>query len=91
MAGALPLRPHRTPLSVDAIQLLIGLPKFEGTDLAFPGQSRLKPLSDMSLTLAMRRNLMSEWTALVNTAPAKGGNVVKFKSAVLTVSYKALS
>ena len=28
-----------------------------------------------------RRNLMSEWAAFVNTAPAKGGNVVKFKSA----------
>lgn len=28
-----------------------------------------------------RRNLISEWAAFVNTAPAKGGNVVKFKSA----------
>lgn len=129
-------RPHRIPLSADAIQLLIALPRFEGTDLVFPGQSGVKPLSDMSLTLVMRRmkltavphgfrssftdwcaertgypsevremalahaignnteaayrrgdlfdkrrNLMSEWAAFVNTAPAKGGNVVKFKFA----------
>jgi|AntAceMinimDraft_1070359.scaffolds.fasta_scaffold47368_1 integrase len=48
-------RSHRIPLSADAIKLLAALPKFEGTDLVFPGQSGVKPLSDMSLTLAMRR------------------------------------
>jgi len=48
-------RPHRVPLSADALKLLAALPKFEGTDLVFPGQSGVKPLSDMALTLCMRR------------------------------------
>jgi len=53
-------RPHRIPLSAKAIRLLLALPKFtdrEGkpVDLVFPGQSGEKPLSDMSLTLCMRR------------------------------------
>ncbi len=129
-------RPHRIPLSPDAIKLLAALPKFEGTDLVFPGQSGVKPLSDMSLTAAMRRmkltavphgfrssftdwcaertaypadvremalahaigdateaayrrgdlfdkrrNLMTEWSAFINTAPVVGNNVLKFKAA----------
>lgn len=48
-------RPHRIPLSPQVIQLLEDLPKFEGTDLIFPGRGGDKPLSDMSLTLVMRR------------------------------------
>lgn len=129
-------RPHRVPLSADAIKLLTALPDFVGTDLVFPGISGEKPLSDMSLTACMRRmkltavphgfrstftdwcaertsypsevremalahaigneteaayrrgdlfdkrrNLMNEWAAFINTNPAKGGNVVKFKAA----------
>lgn len=53
-------RPHRIPLSDQAIALLGALPKFidkngNGIDLVFPGNSGDKPLSDMSLTAAMRR------------------------------------
>lgn len=48
-------RPHRIPLSTDAVKLLAALPRFDGTDLVFPGLSGDKPLSDMSLTAAMRR------------------------------------
>ena len=48
-------RPHRIPLSADAVKLLAALPRFEGTDLVFPGLSGEKPLSDMSLTACMRR------------------------------------
>lgn len=129
-------RPHRIPLSTAALQLLESMPKFEGTDLIFPGRDIEKPLSDMSLTLVMRRmkltavphgfrstftdwtaertgypaevremalahaigndteaayrrgdlfdkrrQLMGEWAKFLNTPLAKGGNVVKFKSA----------
>lgn len=129
-------RPHRIPLSADALKLLAALPRFEGTDLVFPGLSGKKPLSDMSLTATMRRmeltavphgfrstfsdwvaertgypaevremalahaigdateaayrrgdlfdkrrKLMTDWATFLNTPPAKGGNVVKFKSA----------
>lgn len=47
-------RPHRIPLSDEALALLQKLPRFEGTTLLFPGQG-LKPLSDMSMTAVMRR------------------------------------
>ncbi len=47
-------RPHRVPLSVRAVELLEGLPRFEGTDLVFPGKSG-KALSDMTLTAVLRR------------------------------------
>lgn len=47
-------RPHRVPLSPEAVALLRALPKFEGTDLVFPGKSD-KPLSDMTLTAVLRR------------------------------------
>lgn len=128
-------RPHRIPLSAPVITLLESLPRFEGTDLIFPGRDIEKPLSDMSLTLVMRRmkltavphgfrstftdwtaertaypaevremalahaigndteaayrrgdlfdkrrQLMSEWAAFVNTAPAVGHNVINFKA-----------
>jgi integrase len=129
-------RPHRIPLSAAALTLLEGMPRFEGTDLIFPGRDTAKTLSDMSLTLVMRRmkltavphgfrstftdwtaertaypaevremalahaigndteaayrrgdlfdkrrQLMGEWAAFLNTAPAIGGNVVRFKAA----------
>jgi integrase len=45
---------HRVPLSDAAVKLLKTLPRFEGSDLVFPG-SKGKPLSDMTLTAVMRR------------------------------------
>lgn len=47
-------RPHRVPLSEQALQLLAQLPRYERTDLLFPSQ-RDTMLSDMSLTSVMRR------------------------------------
>jgi integrase len=47
-------REHRIPLSAPAIELLEALPRFEGNDNVFQGRAN-KPLSDMSLTLHMRR------------------------------------
>lgn len=47
-------RPHRVPLSPQAVKLLEALPKVEGNDYVFPGRGE-KPLSDMSLTATMRR------------------------------------
>ena len=48
-------RPHRVPLSESALQLLEALPRFEGTDLVFPGSTGKKPISDMTLTACLRR------------------------------------
>ena len=45
---------HRVPLSSAALDLLQKLPCMEGTDLVFPGLKK-QPLSDMSMTLVMRR------------------------------------
>lgn len=47
-------RPHRVPLSRQAVELIEGLPKYEGTDLVFPS-NRNTPLSDMTLTAVLRR------------------------------------
>jgi len=47
-------RPHRVPLSAQAIALLQSLPRYEDCDLVFPGR-QLQQLSDMSLTACMRR------------------------------------
>lgn len=47
-------RAHRVPLSVRALDLLAALPRFETSDLVFPG-SQGRPLSDMTLTAALRR------------------------------------
>jgi len=129
-------RPHRVPLSPQVIKMLSALPRFEGTELVFPGRDITKPLSDMSLTAVMRRmrleavphgfrstfsdwcaertaypsevremalahaigndteaayrrgdlfdkrrNLMNEWATFLETAPARGGNVVNLKAA----------
>ena len=57
-------RPHRIPLSDEAVTLLEMLPTFvnddgEPVDLVFPGLRGDKPLSDMSLTAAMRRMELS--------------------------------
>jgi integrase len=45
---------HRVPLSRAAIKLLESLPRFENTDLVFPG-TKDKALSDMSIAAVMRR------------------------------------
>ncbi len=47
-------RPHRVPLSDRTLELLQALPRFEDSDLVFPGQSG-KALSDMTLTATLRR------------------------------------
>ncbi len=47
-------RPHRVPLSPEAVTVLQSVPHFEGVDFVFPGREN-KPLSDMSLTAVMRR------------------------------------
>ena len=75
-------RPHRIPLSAPALTLLARLPRFEGTDLIFPGRTGDKPLSDMSLTLVMRRmkltavphgfrSTFTDWTAERTACPAE--------------------
>ncbi len=75
-------RAHRIPLSAPVITLLAGLPRFEGTDLVFPGRAGDKPLSDMSLTLVMRRmkltavphgfrSTFTDWTAERTAYPAE--------------------
>ena len=75
-------RPHRIPLSTAALQLLESMPKFDGTDLIFPGRDIEKPLSDMSLTLVMRRmkltavphgfrSTFTDWTAERTGYPAE--------------------
>jgi integrase len=45
---------HRVSLSQPVIELLQNLPTFSGTDLVF-SDTKGKPLSDMTLTAAMRR------------------------------------
>ena len=47
-------REHRVPLSAQCIKLLAGLPRIDGTELAFPAP-RGGQLSDMALTALMRR------------------------------------
>jgi len=48
-------REHRVPLSKQAVSLLQGLERIDGTDLVFPGRKHDTMLSDMSLTATMRR------------------------------------
>lgn len=47
-------REHRIPLSTSALALIKSMQKFEGNEYVFQGRSN-KPLSDMALTLQMRR------------------------------------
>lgn len=49
-------RPHRVPLSDAVVNLLKALPRFEGEALVFPGAKEHTPLSDMSLTMLLRRH-----------------------------------
>ena len=75
-------RPHRVPLSLPVLLLLQAMPKFEGTELVFPGWDVTKPLSDMSLTAIMRRmkleavphgfrSTFSDWCAERTAYPAE--------------------
>jgi integrase len=78
-------RPHRVPLSTQAVQLLSALPRFEvelgKPDLIFLG-AKNGPLSDMSLTAVMRRmgltavphgfrSTFSDWCAERTATPAE--------------------
>ena len=74
-------RAHRVPLPRRTLELLNAVPRFDGTDLVFPGQSG-KPLSDMTLTAALRRmkagvtahgfrSTFSDWCAERTSAPAE--------------------
>ncbi|WP_018169698.1 site-specific integrase [Thioalkalivibrio sp. ALMg9] len=47
-------KPHRVPLSDDAVALLEALPRFEGSDLVFTAP-RGGPLSDMSISAVCKR------------------------------------
>jgi integrase len=75
-------RPHRVPLSDDAIALLGALPRAAQDELVFPGAKRGRPLSDMSLTAVMRRmkltavphgfrSTFSDWCAERTSTPAE--------------------
>ena len=75
-------RPHRVPLSKEIIALLETLPRFEGTDLLFPGRQSKKPLSDMAMTKVMRdmklkavphgfRSTFSSWCASSTSYPSE--------------------
>lgn len=48
-------RDHRVPLSAAAVQLLQRCPKLEGNPYTFPGMRKKSPVSDMTLTAAIRR------------------------------------
>lgn len=48
-------RPHRVPLAETVVKLLESLPRLEGEPLVFFGQKKGRPLSDMSLTMLLRR------------------------------------
>lgn len=54
---------HRVPLSAAVLSLLKALPTITGTDLVFPGAKEGKPLSDMTLTAALRRMNRGDLTA----------------------------
>jgi integrase len=75
-------RPHRVPLPKEVIALLDTLPRFEGTDLLFPGRQSKKPLSDMAMTKVMRdmklkavphgfRSTFSSWCASSTSYPSE--------------------
>ena len=53
---------HRIPLTSACVELLEALPRFEGSDYLFPGQAPRKPISNMSMTMQMRRMGVGEFT-----------------------------
>lgn len=46
---------HRVPLSQQALHLLSEVPRLAGTDYLFPATKGDKPISDMAMTMLMRR------------------------------------
>lgn len=56
-------REHRVPLSTAAVKLLKALPRLNETELVFPSSKLNKPLSDMTLTAALKRLDRSDLTA----------------------------
>ena len=46
---------HRVPLSKQALHLLSTVPRVAGTDFLFPGAKGIAPISDMSMTMLMRK------------------------------------
>lgn len=53
---------HHVPLSDAALAVLKALPKFEGSDIVFPGRKG-QPLSDMTLTAVLKRMGRGDLTA----------------------------
>lgn len=49
------VKDHRLPLSEPVLKLLNDLPRFEGSPFVFPGQKPGKPLSNMTMLMALRR------------------------------------
>lgn len=75
-------RPHRVPLSDEAMQLLDNLPRVEGETLIFPSSRTGKALSDMAMTKVMRdmgvdavphgfRSTFSSWCASSTAYPTE--------------------
>lgn len=56
-------KPHRVPLSDDAITLLAHLPRIDGSDYVFPGERQNRPLSNMAFLMLLRRMGRGELTA----------------------------
>jgi len=71
-------RVHRVPLSQAAIDLLISVPRFTGSDLIFPGLKITNPLSDMTLTSILRR--LKIMAAPVDDHPARVATTHGFRS-----------
>jgi len=55
-------KPHRVPLSLQAVDLLRNLPRFEGSEYVFPSPRTGRPLSDAALGKVLR-DLRSSVTA----------------------------
>ena len=55
-------RPHRVPLSDDAIALLSGLSDHRQSDFVFPGQKEKRPLSPMAMEMQLRRMKLDDVT-----------------------------
>jgi integrase len=55
-------REHRVALSDTALEILMNLPRLEGSEFIFPGSKVSSPISDMTLTAVLRRMLRTEIT-----------------------------
>jgi integrase len=56
-------KPHRVPLTDDALALLATLPRIEGSDYVFPGERPKRPLSNMAFLMLLRRMARGDLTA----------------------------